>query len=173
MPKLEGKKTVPVEQHVFAKNFKLARLVYGKTQEQIQELTQLSRSYLSNFECGSIGIGLDTMALLAQAVKIPLYYLLDPKFQETFDFESSEIWEQYREHLDNSSGILYERRLFAKNFKAARIAAGFTKKTIEELTGTSSKFLVVVERAESGMGIDNAVKLAHTVMVPLKKLLTP
>lgn len=173
MPKLEGKKTIPVEQHVFAKNFKQARLSCGKTQEQIQELTQLSRTYLSNFERGTIGIGLDTMALLSQAVKVPLYYLLDPVFPELSEREIIEVWQQYQQHLDNSEGILYERRLFARNFKEARVAAGFTKRTIEELTGTSSKFQVVLERAESGIGLENAVKLAHTVMVPLAKLLTP
>lgn len=173
MPKLESKKPVPVEQIIFARNFKAARLAAGKTQEQIKELTQRSRSYVSHFERGAVGIGLDTMAFLSQAVNVPLYCLLDPMFPKTYDFDSSALWEHYREHLDNAFGIPYERRLFAENFKTARIAAGFTKKAIEELTGTSSKFLVVLERAESSISLENAVKLAHTVMVPLKTLLTP
>ncbi len=173
MSKLDIKKPVTFEQRVFAKNFKAARVSRGLTQQQIHELTGVGQAYLSDLERQLLNGRVDTLAKLSRTVKIPLYCLLQPEFERAFDFSSSLIWEDYKEKLDDSEGICYERKLLIRNFIAARLASRLRKKEITALTGISNDFLIDFERGEIGIGIDRATKLAQVVAQPLFALLMP
>jgi transcriptional regulator with XRE-family HTH domain len=173
MSKLDIQKPVAVEQRVFAKNFKAARVSRGITQQQIHEISGVGQAYLSDLERHRINGRIDTLAKLSHTVHIPLYHLLQPDFERTYDFSNTLIWTEYTEKLNDSDGICYERKLLIRNFIAARLASKLRKKEITALTGISNDFLIDFERGEIGIGIDRATKLAQVVAQPLFTLLKP
>lgn len=63
--------------------------------------------------------------------------------------------------------------MFARNFKAARKAAGLTQHDIRQKTGIAQDFISEVENGRSTLSLDNAAKLAAVVRIPLWKLLVP
>lgn len=63
--------------------------------------------------------------------------------------------------------------MFARNFKAARKAAGLTQHEIRAKTGIAQDFISEVENGLSTLTLDNAAKLAAVVRTPLWKLLVP
>lgn len=171
MPKLE--KALPIELRLFAQNFKLAREKAGLSQKQVHEMTGLARSYLSDVERQIESVGIDTMALMAQAVEVPLYRLLDSPFAEQYDFTTRTEWQQYQRFIDNTGGSPYERKVFARNFWETRKAKGHLQKDILDATGIAKAFLIAVERAERSLSLDNALKLAQAIHSPLRDLLMP
>lgn len=66
-----------------------------------------------------------------------------------------------------------EREIFARNFKAAREAAGLSLRDIHERTGIGYAYLSRVENCLQNVGLDNMAILATTVGKPLYKLLKP
>lgn len=66
-----------------------------------------------------------------------------------------------------------ERLVFARNFKAARQAAGLTQRGIRDQTGLAQDFISAVENGRSTINLDNMAKLAAVVRTPLWKLLLP
>jgi DNA-binding XRE family transcriptional regulator len=66
-----------------------------------------------------------------------------------------------------------ERRLFAENFRQARIAAGLSQTDVHELTGLTQPYISEVETCVSNPTLDIAAKLANAVRVPLYELLKP
>jgi transcriptional regulator with XRE-family HTH domain len=66
-----------------------------------------------------------------------------------------------------------EREIFARNFKAAREAAGLSLRDIHERTGIGYAYLSRVENCLQNVGLDNMAILAATVGKPLYKLLKP
>lgn len=66
-----------------------------------------------------------------------------------------------------------ERLVFARNFKAARQAAGISQRGLRDQTGISQDFISDVENGRSTINLDNMAKLAAAVHTPLWKLLVP
>lgn len=173
MPKLASKMLVTVEQRIFAKNFKAARLAAGLTQQQVHEVTRLGQAYLSDVERQIANVGIDTMGKLSHTVQIPLFYLLQPDFERTYDFANPSIWLNYAQQIDESDVISYERKVFIRNFTKARLASKLRKKELTALADISNDFLINFERGEVGISLNKAVKLAHVIGQPLYSLLTP
>ena len=173
MTKLDSKRLVPIEQRVFALNFKAARLAAGLKQQDIHLLTGLAPSYISDVERMVSSVSLDSMAALSHAVKVPLFHLLHPELPNYYDFDSSAVWNNYEAQLDRAERIPYERTLFARNFKTAREATTLKKKDLENLTGITNESIVRFERAEVAISLNNAVKMAQVVGKQLYTLLTP
>lgn len=171
MPKLANKKPVPVEQRIFSKNFKAARLAAGLTQQQVHAVTRIGQAHLSDVERQIANVGIDTMSKLSHAVKIPLYYLLQPDFERSYDFSNPAIWLNYAQHIEESDGISYERKVFIRNFIKARLASKLRKKDLTALADISNDFLIDFERGEVGISLNKAAKLAHVVAQPLYALL--
>lgn len=166
-------KTIPVAQRIFAKNFKLARLAASLSQQDIQRITGLSQPYLSDLERFRVGIGIDTMAILSQAVQVPLFHLLQPDFFKTYDLTSDAIWQLYQQFIDNSQNVPYERKLFARHLQESREALQLSKTDMAQLTGMAKDFLRAVEREEVDISINSAIKLVQSVGKPLYQLLIP
>jgi transcriptional regulator with XRE-family HTH domain len=170
---MENKKTVPIEFQLFATHFKLARIAAGLRQCDLQEETGLTRQYLSELERQVVNIGIDSMARIAQALEIPLYRMLMPQFSEQYDFVTNTEWLSYQPLIDNSLNIPFERKVFSENFRKSRMDQGYLQKDVIELSGLSKVFLIAVERAACSISLDNALKLAHLVNLPLSQLLKP
>jgi transcriptional regulator with XRE-family HTH domain len=66
-----------------------------------------------------------------------------------------------------------EREIFARNFKAAREAAGLSLRDIHQKTGIGYAYLSRVENCLQSIGLDNMAILAAVVGKPLYKLLRP
>jgi len=166
-------KMIPVAQRIFAKNFKSARLAAGLRQQDVQRITGLSQPYLSDLERFRVGIGIDTMAILAQAVQVPLFHLLQPEFFKTYDLKDDSIWQLYQQFIDNSQNVPYERKLFARRLQESREALQLTRTDMAQLTGMAQDFLRSVEREEVDISINSAIKLVQAVGKPLYQLLMP
>jgi DNA-binding XRE family transcriptional regulator len=69
--------------------------------------------------------------------------------------------------------ILRERKIFARNFKRARLEAGLTQSDITKITGLTQPYLSDVENAKETTSLDNANLLADAVGQSLSQLLTP
>ncbi len=173
MPKLENKKPVLFEQRVFAKNYKIARLAAGLRQMDIHEKTQLAQPYLSNVERLISNVGIDTMALMSQAVKVPLYQLLQPDYAKHAHLDRDALWVDYAQQIDNSDGIPYERKVLSQNFKQARKALNLTQKEAAELSDIHPNLFIALERAEINISLTTASKLAQALGQPLHELLKP
>src|SRR5687768_18577503 len=80
MPKLEKEKTelILLERKIFARNFKKARKEAGLKQREIEKMTGLTQSFISEVENAVSAISLDNAKRLADAVKKPLWKLLSP-----------------------------------------------------------------------------------------------
>lgn len=167
------KKTVPIELRVFAGNFKFARQMAKLRQEDVNQLTKLGRAYISDVERLAASVGIDTMGVMAQAIQVPLYCLLDPGFQRTYDFESNVPWVEYKKLIDNSDDVVFERKLFAKNLKESFLATGLKKSEISRITNMDTSFLYLLEKAARGINLENALRLAHFLNKPLSILLMP
>ncbi|QLI82666.1 helix-turn-helix transcriptional regulator [Chitinibacter fontanus] len=63
---------------VFAKNVRLARRLRNLTQESLALEASMSRTYVSEVERGARNISIDSMAMLAEALDVPLAKLVDP-----------------------------------------------------------------------------------------------
>jgi len=75
--------------------------------------------------------------------------------------------------LDVKRPVPIELRVFAKNFKAARLAADLTQQQVHALTRMGQGYLSELERAIANVGIDTMGELSHVVKVPLYHLLRP
>jgi transcriptional regulator with XRE-family HTH domain len=64
---------------VFARNLRRARRIRDITQEVVAFDAGLTRAYVSSVERGVRNISIDNMALLADAVGVPLKDLVDPE----------------------------------------------------------------------------------------------
>jgi transcriptional regulator with XRE-family HTH domain len=167
-------KSVPIEQRVFAKNFKIARQAINLTQTEISTNTGLAQDYISNVERCVAGTGLDSMIAMSHAVKVPLYHLLHTDFHSTFSSnEASKVWSQYAKHFSAKGTIPFERELFGQNFKAARLKAKLTQMDITKLTGFPNDSLVYVEKGETSVFLNTASRLATAIGIPVHTLLTP
>ncbi len=174
MPKmLDEKRLVTVEERIFAANFKMARLAANITQMDVQAQIGIGQRFISDVENLKTGIGIDTMCLFSRPVKTPLYHLLDAGFPATLEKRSPEIWLAYAKQIDELDGVPFERKVLARNFKQARIDAGLSKVRVAELASVSYDSLVYFERAEMGIYLSNATKLAQVLHLPLYKLLIP
>lgn len=69
--------------------------------------------------------------------------------------------------------LLRQRRVFAKNFKEARIKAGISQEQLIQKTGLTQSFISNIESVKTNFSLDNASMLAEAVGEPLWKLLTP
>ena len=77
-PPITAPKEIPKEREIFARNFKAAREAAGLSQREIHKQTGIGYTYLSRVENCLENISLDKMAVLAAAVKKPLFELLRP-----------------------------------------------------------------------------------------------
>jgi transcriptional regulator with XRE-family HTH domain len=167
------KKSVLREQRVFAANFKAARQTMGLTQKDIAEASDLRQNQISDFERNVAGIGLESMIALSHAIRIPLHLLINPNFHSIFDYKTAtKLWIEYQKKAGQSA-VPYERQLFARNFKAARIQANLTQVAISERCGFASESLSSIERAEKTVYLSTAIRLASAVQVPIHILLSP
>ncbi len=67
-----------IEREIFARNFRTLRQDAGLSQRDIQKITGLAQSHLSEIESALHNISLDTMAKLARLVNKPVHELLKP-----------------------------------------------------------------------------------------------
>ncbi len=65
------------------------------------------------------------------------------------------------------------RATFAKNFKAARLAAGHSQRRVGELTGTSQAIISAIEQGSWNWTSETLAKLSEAVGVPPQILLSP
>ena len=74
--------TAPIESQgerdAFAKNFRVLRKEAGLSQRDIQKLTGIAQSHVSEIESGMHNICIETMAKLARLVNKPVHELLKP-----------------------------------------------------------------------------------------------
>ena len=77
------------------------------------------------------------------------------------------------EEAAEAKTISAERRLFAENFRQARIAAGLSQTDVHERTGLAQSYISEVETCISNPSLEIMVKLANAVGVPLHELLKP
>lgn len=74
--------TAPIESQgerdAFAKNFRVLRKEAGLSQRDIQKLTGIAQSHVSEIESGMHNICIETMAKLARLVSKPVHELLKP-----------------------------------------------------------------------------------------------
>jgi DNA-binding XRE family transcriptional regulator len=74
--------TAPIESQgerdAFAKNFRVLRKEVGLSQRDIQKLTGIAQSHVSEIESGMHNICIETMAKLARLVNKPVHELLKP-----------------------------------------------------------------------------------------------
>lgn len=170
---VQDTKPVLVELRVFSTNFKLARLAAGLTQADIDKATGLGRPYLSNLERLVANVGIDSMASLSHAVKVPLYRLLEYSFNKTYDLSSQDAWLEYRKLISNGNGTPFERRIFAQNLKQSRTSYGLTQVQVADLIKLDVTRVIALEQGTSSTSIDKAVKLAHLFGTSLSILLKP
>ncbi|MDE1475872.1 helix-turn-helix domain-containing protein [Xenorhabdus bovienii] len=74
----QGKKPVPTERLIFARNFREARKAAKLSQREVRSITGFAQSWISEVETGRSTINLDNMAILADCVGVPLWKLLRP-----------------------------------------------------------------------------------------------
>lgn len=67
---------------VFGRNVRYYRFENHMTQERLAELTDLSPRYISNIENGSGNVSLDTIELLAEALKVDYMELFNTVYRE-------------------------------------------------------------------------------------------
>lgn len=67
---------------VFGRNVRYYRFENHMTQERLAELTDLSPRYISNIENGSGNVSLDTIELLADALKVDYMELFNTVYRE-------------------------------------------------------------------------------------------
>ena len=65
------------------------------------------------------------------------------------------------------------RKVFARNFRRARINAGLTQNDIHQSFGFAQSFISDLERCRTTVNLDNMSQLATAVGVPLWQLLKP
>ena len=71
-------KTLPARE-VSARNVRRARRLKDMSQEELANQAGVGRAWLSGVESGGRNITIDNMALLAQALNVPLRDLVDPE----------------------------------------------------------------------------------------------
>ncbi|WP_075866642.1 helix-turn-helix domain-containing protein [Carboxydothermus islandicus] len=64
---------------LFGSNVRKYRLQKKLSQEQLAELAELHRTYISAVECGKRSIALDNIQKIAQALEIEIYKLFLPE----------------------------------------------------------------------------------------------
>jgi len=157
-------KTDLIELREFSENFKFARKRIGLTQAALGKEANIRQEFISLFEKATQSIGIDTMSALSHGLKIPLHYLLEPGFQNTFNFDSrSTIWEEYSRQLPKCEHGASERIIFGHNFKSAREAIQYTQAKIATKTGIPDTKITLIERGTSGAEFFTALKLARAV----------
>lgn len=66
---------------------------------------------------------------------------------------------------------LNARQRFAANLKEQRLAKGLSQEDLADLCGLHRTYVGSVERGERNISIDNMERLAHSLEVPLEKLI--
>jgi len=61
---------------LFAQNIRQIRQERGYSQEQLADLCDLHRTYISDIERGNRNVSIDNIEKIAEALKIPAYELL-------------------------------------------------------------------------------------------------
>ena len=64
----------------FARNLRVCRHMRGISQEELANMAQMSRSYVSGVEKGRRNVSINNMASSAVALNMPLKNLVDPDF---------------------------------------------------------------------------------------------
>jgi transcriptional regulator with XRE-family HTH domain len=67
-----------VAREIFGAALRQARLALGMSQEELAEQASLHRTYIGQVERGERNVSVDNMQLLAEAVGIPIWKLLEP-----------------------------------------------------------------------------------------------
>lgn len=80
---------------------------------------------------------------------------------------------EYTTSRETSKEVPVERKLFVRNFKKARDAAGFSQDDVHDLTGFSKSYISDLERCKVNISLDNMAKLSHLVGIALADLLKP
>jgi transcriptional regulator with XRE-family HTH domain len=66
-----------------------------------------------------------------------------------------------------------ERKIFARNFRRARLTAGLSQAELHQLTGLAQSYISEVERGVRNVSLDKMACLAQAVQTPLHELLLP
>jgi transcriptional regulator with XRE-family HTH domain len=61
----------------FGETVRYFRQLKGMTQEDLSHITKLTRSHISQIECGKFKVQLDTVEVLAQGLRISLFELFE------------------------------------------------------------------------------------------------
>lgn len=69
----------------FARNLRICRHMREISQEDLANLAEMSRSYVSGVEQGRRNVSINNMASLAEALGIPLKNLVDPDWLSDFN----------------------------------------------------------------------------------------
>lgn len=77
------------------------------------------------------------------------------------------------DHCVDDKTIPEARRVFARNFKRARLAAGLTQNDIHMSFGFAQSFISDLERCRTTINLDNMADLSRAVGIPLWELLKP
>jgi len=64
----------------FARNLRICRHMRRMSQEELADMAQMSRSYVSGVEKGQRNVSINNMASFAVALNMPLKNLVDPDF---------------------------------------------------------------------------------------------
>ena len=165
---------IPVELVLFAKNIRFARQNAKLRQVDVTSLCGIAQDFLSRLERLETGVGLETMTRLSRVLTIPLCDLLQPDFAKSYSLAiTSRRWANYKELFEAEEPPFFELKLFAENFKRARIDANLTIADVEELSGYQVSDISITEKGEQSTQLITMARMAAAVQVPLKILLTP
>lgn len=81
VPKSSGKKVLSLRQ-VFARNVRAVRIHGGVSQERLANEADLDRAFVGTLERGLCNISIDNIELIAKALGVVAYELLDPALPE-------------------------------------------------------------------------------------------
>jgi hypothetical protein len=75
--------------------------------------------------------------------------------------------------FDIAEDVTVERATFARNFRAARIAAKLIQQEVHVRTGLAQSYISEVERCIINPSLDQIAKMSHAIGRPLHELLKP
>lgn len=70
---------------VFARNLRRTRRMKDMSQEELADLAEMSRSYVSGIERGVRNVSIDNMGILADTLKVSLMDLVNPALYPQLD----------------------------------------------------------------------------------------
>lgn len=164
---------VPIELSLFTKNMRFVRQSLGMTQRELAERAGVTIQFINSLETTNASIGIDSMAWISQALKVPLFRLLDPELESQYFDNHSEWWAGYSALVDNSGTIPFERLILSENCRAARKAQSHTQLEVFEHARINKTFLINFEKGITGISLNNILKLSNFLNTPLAALLIP